>query len=325
MLRYNALGGAVVRQSDLSAWTRCNLEKKYKDEARADPLAPQPLALSATVYGTVMHYSLMVMEQAHAAGDERAFVKALSTFEHYWHPSNIGEIAEPIQEWLPQQTYGGMLERGRLALRDYYALLVKWNERLLALEFQFAVPLAGTDGRVHTLTGTVDRLSLRKQKTLPYIIIQDWKTGVQPRFLRHNQQGTVYAYASHQRAFWRGEDPTGSGIPDLPSFPDEVLDELEQAFATQRYMFVSDSPLMSKGLSPRKFEWINVRELRIGNGGWRTVDDYARLVLAVEGYVAANEADVYMPTLSGETCQFCPFQRSCGGVGLPAADAGAPY
>lgn len=201
MLRYNEHGGVIVRQSDLASWARCNLQKKYQDEARDDPTAPQPQALSATVFGTVVHYCLLVLEKQFHAKKDNALDLATATFEHYWDPKNIDGIAEQVQQWLPRQTYGGLRDRGRTMLKSYYEVLQKDDGKLLALEYQFAVPVE-VGGRQHTLTGTLDRLTVRKWYGTPYLAIEDFKTGKQPTYLRYNMQGTVYAYATTQPEFW---------------------------------------------------------------------------------------------------------------------------
>lgn len=171
-LRPNGHGGYLIRQSDLSAWDRCQLQKYYYDRARHDPAAPQPEGLSATIYGTVVHYALQVMEQAMHEGREDALQLGLGTFEHYW--ANPAELGERITQWLPRQTFGGLRERGRLTLRDHHKLLGTDESWLLALEYQFAVPMV-IDGRTHTLTGTIDRLAIKKYNRKPYLSIDDNK------------------------------------------------------------------------------------------------------------------------------------------------------
>ena len=88
-----------------------------------------------------MHYVLMNMELAFHEGADNALEQALVSFEHYWQPENIGAVASPITEWLPRQTYGGLRERGRQAIKAYHDLLKGDDSKLLALEYQFAVPL----------------------------------------------------------------------------------------------------------------------------------------------------------------------------------------
>lgn len=320
VLRYNEHGGAVIRQSDLSSWSRCNLQKKYQDEAIHDPTAPQGEALSATVFGSIMHYALMNLEMLWYNRRYDALDVAVATFEHYWHPENQDKLegVDRVTVWLPRQTWGGLLERGRRTLRDYFDILQKDSGKLLALEYQFEVPLEGEDGRPHTLTGTVDRLALRLHYRKPYLSVEDFKTGKQPTFLRWNMQGTAYSYASTRPEFWTPTSPLMTG------FDAETLTALEKAFAVKKFNLHETSGYPDFPLASRRFRWINVKEMSVGDGGWRAPRDYARLRLAATAYVDAVEAGIYMPSLSGEVCTYCPFQRTCAGTGIAAENEGQP-
>jgi hypothetical protein len=312
-LRANGQGGYVVRQSDLSAWSRCQLQKFYYDQAKADPTAPQPQALSATVYGTVMHYAVQQMEQAMHAGRDDALQLGIATFEHYWHPENVELIAERVTEWLPRQTYGGLRERGKRVLRDYYDLLRTEDSFLLALEYEFHVPLVIGDV-THTLSGTIDRLSIRKHYTKPYVSVDDNKTGRVPTYLRYNMQGTAYAYATTLPDFW----------DDVPA---EDVARIESMFESWGYRLYDAGYMASKDerpLASRRFRWIDLKDLKFIDGGWRNERDYARLHLAVDAYVRGCEAGVYSVNTTGEICRYCPFRKTCGGLGLPDENAGQP-
>lgn len=319
-LRPNGHGGYIIRQSDLSSWSRCQLQKYYDDRARHDPQAPQPEGLSATVYGTVVHYALMQMEQAMHEGREDALDLALKTFEFYWQPENLTALGERITEWLPRQTYGGLRERGRIAIRDHHKLLLRDDSHLLALEYQFAIPLE-INGRLHTFTGTIDRLSIRRQARKPYLSLDDNKTGKQPTYLRHHMQGTAYAWASTIPEFWTGW--AESGVGELETFDEETIERLAAMFDSWGYRLHSgthgETPLAS-----RRFRWINLQDIKFADGGWRNERDYARLHLAVDAYVRGCEAEVYAVNTTGEICRYCAYRKTCGGIGLPHENAGAP-
>lgn len=319
-LRPNGHGGYIIRQSDLSSWSRCQMQKYYDDQAKADPSAAQPRALSATVFGTVVHYALMRMETAMHEDREDALDVGLQTFEYYWQPENLPKIAERITEWLPRETYGGLRERGRRTLKDHYDLLRKDPSWLLALEYQFAVPMT-IAGRLHTFTGTVDRLAIRKQGTKPYLALDDNKTGRQPLYLRYNMQGSAYSWASTVPEFWLGWD--ASGIGELEAFPAETIGALETTFSSWGYSLHSGTH-RELPLASRRFRWINLKENKFADGGWRNARDYARLFLAVDAYVRGCEAEVYAINTTGEICRYCPYRTTCGGVGLPHEEAGAP-
>lgn len=324
MIRLNEHGGHIIRQSDLASWSRCNLQKHYYDHARTHPEDVQPLALSATIFGQVIHYALLTMEKLHHAGKEEALDIGIATFEHYWNPKNISQIAQPVDVWLPMQTYGGLRDRGRTMLRSYHELLQKDDGKLLALEYEFAVPLH-SKGRHHTLTGTVDRLAVRKWYGTPYFSVEDFKTGKQSMYLRQNIQGTAYSYATTQPEFWTSDI--------YPSFEAETLSGMEQYFAKMGYRAHDgtktwwwNGPMRKEitEVAARRFRWVNMQTIKYADAGWRGPDDYDRLRFAVDAYVQAQEAEIFSPVLDGGVCQYCPFQNTCGGPGIPAKEHGMP-
>lgn len=317
-LRPNGHGGYIIRQSDLSAWDRCQLQKYYYDRAAYDREAPQPESLSATVYGTVVHYALQVMEEAMHAGREDALDLGLATFEHYW--ANPAELGERITVWLPRQTYGGLRERGRITLRDHHRLLSSDESWLLALEYQFAVPME-IDDRLHTLTGTIDRLAIKRHYRKPYLSIDDNKTGKQPTYLRYNTQGSLYAWASTLPEFWLGWADSGMG--ELATFDIATVYRLDSTFNSWGYSLYDDRST-ELPTAARRFRWINLQDIKFADGGWRNERDYARAHLAADAYIRACEAGIYSVNTTGEVCRYCPFRTTCAGAGLPDEDAGRP-
>lgn len=321
-LRPNDHGGYIIRQSDLSSWARCQLQKFYSDRAKADPTAPQPADLSITTYGSICHYAMQVGAQAidEGASLEDATVLAIRTFEHYWaHPDELGL---KITDWLPRQTFGGLRDRGRIALRTLMELLVNDDHYLLALEYQFAVPYP-LNGRLHTITGTIDRLTIKRKASKPYLSIDDLKFGKQPTYLRYNMQGTVYAHCSTVPEFWTGWEDSGLGA--LEAFDEQTMGRLRQSFSNWGYRLHNGTPHGEElPLASRRFRWINGHDIKIADGGWRNARDYARMELAIGAYVDACEAGHYAVNQIGEVCRFCSFRKSCGGVGLPDDEAGAP-
>lgn len=652
ILRPNGHGGFVIRQSDLSSWAWCPLRKFYEERARRNPDAPQPQILSATTYGSVVHYALQVMEKAIHEGREDALDLALKTFAYYWHPSHTEELdgVRRVNEWIARQSYDGLLARGKAVIKDWYELTTSDKDStLLALEYQFAVPME-IDGRLHTLTGTIDRLEIGRyyrkpilrasdykglaldtplptptgwttmgavqvgdellgsdgrpvrvtlksnihdrpcyeirfddtstivadnvhlwtvvhgpsgqtvretvntdrlcalcalgevvridnasplelppvdlpidpyvlgawigdgnrgrgvitkpdqelfdiitsrghsigkaqidprtgcqtrtilglqrelrdagylgRKAVPSIYLRGsrqqrldllrglmdtdgcwhktrrraiftttdkalaeavrelvvslgWKgtlftsqrtgfgrtvtaydlwftpvvdnpfsltrkstlvdtldrpptqiawrrqikevrpvpsvptqciqvdaanslylageqmvpthnTGRQPYGLRWNQQGSAYSWATTLPSFWFGWPESGMG--ELPTFDRDDVERIENLFASWGFRLHEDSP-GDAPLAARKFRWINLQEIKFADGGWRTERDYARLKLAVDGYIRSCEAEAYAVNMSGDKCQWCSFQKTCGGVGLPGIDEGRP-
>lgn len=317
-LHRNDHGGYIIRQSDLGSWSRCQMQKHYQDVARSDPQATQPADLSITTYGSICHHAMHLMMAAHNNGDPDALDQGLRTFEHYWN--NPDQLGLRITDWLPRQTFGGLRERGRLAIANLFDLLTKDDHYLLALEYQFAVPYQ-LDGRLHTITGTIDRLTIKKQATKPYLSVDDLKFGKQPTYLRYNMQGTVYAWASTQDCFWTGWPESGMG--DLETFDPKTLGRLRDSFSSHGYRLYDaqdgDLPLAS-----RRFRWINGHDIKIVDGGWRNARDYARMGLAIDAYIRACEQGIYAINQIGEVCKFCAWRKTCGGIGLPDEEAGAP-
>jgi hypothetical protein len=284
-----------IRQSDLAAYQRCPRQKKYRDLSRQGE-GPTPSSLSRTVYGSVMHHAVRTLEELHSEHDDTALETALATFAHYWHPDNVSELpdVQPVTDWLVRDTYGGMRTDGLQALRDYYALLVSDPGMLLALEYNFHVPLDLGDVGQHVLVGTVDRLTVRKTRNQTYLSVEDFKTGNQPRYLRYNVQFTTYCWASTQRAFW-------DGFGDLA---DARWQKLE--------------PVARRG------RWIDLKKVKYVDAGWRGNQDYLRLMAALREYVRACNADIYPLTLSGEACMYCDWRNSCAGIPVPDESEGAP-
>jgi RecB family exonuclease len=323
-LRPNGLGGYRISVSAIAAFSRCGLAKFYEDRARKDPEAPQPRRMSATVYGSVLHHVFMLLEQWHHAGEDHIQERALAAFEHYWNAENLHEIGlERVNEWLRGQTWASLKEKGRAAIRDHYSVLQNDPSWLLALEYEFAVPLP-VAGRVHTLYGFVDRLSIRKHNTKPYISIEDFKSGKKKSYLRQEMQFTGYAYASSLLEFWRGWDDY-EDIANLEVFDAETMDRIERSFHSYGYALTQQqADATGMDLAGRRGWWVNLKDYGKHDCGWRTQRDYAKLALGVDGYVRAREAGAYPITNSGEECQFCPFRTTCGGVGLPPDGSGAP-
>lgn len=293
---------AVIHQSDLSSWMRCPTAFMYGKQGQP---RRQTSALS---YGSVIHHALETFERLrHTDGVKHAEAveAAVQTFEHYWHPSNIEAICDPVDLWLPRQGYSELRIKGADAIRTYCQLVKIDDHELLATEYGFSVPIFGTWDEdlqePHTLNGTIDRLAVRYYTGRPVVAVDDYKSGKEYRFLRQNLQFTAYCYATTQPEFW-----TGAGGED--------------GFGPERGALLYER---FKALA-RRGTWINMRTVKFQDAGWRGPDDYARFALAVEQIVASIRADIYPLSLSGETCQYCEFRDICAGVGVPANDHGAP-
>lgn len=283
----------IVHQSDLGTWDLCPNRIRLKGEGHMQRQT------SRMAFGSVMHHSLMVLERT------RDVTKAIATFEHYWHPLYIDAVCDPVPTdgWVGYDSYGELLQRGRETLKRYAELLDDDKSELLALEYEFIVPFGVIDGEEVYLGGSIDRLAAAYKRRMLELRIDDFKTGIQKWNLRHNVQGTVYAYASHHPDFWLGFDGEIDGTPvRIEGFGEERGRELALRFEDQ----------------PRRFTWINVRDFKWVDGGVREAKDWRRLRLAVTEVVRSIKADIFPLNLSGENCTHCSFRGPCGdGAGEP--------
>lgn len=293
---------ATVHQSDISAWVRCPTAFSY---TRAGHPRRQN---SATAFGSVMHHTFEVFERLrHTDGADiaGATLASVETFLHYWHPHNIHAICQPVDLWLPRQGYTELRARGVEAIKAYAQRAASDDSQLMATEYSFIVPIAGTHdedtGGPHLLAGTIDRLAIRHYQAKPYVAIDDYKSGKEQQYLRQNLQFTAYAYASTRREFWTGwQGEDGFGKTQGMKLHDQTRDWA------------------------RRGTWISLKSHKPLDAGWRGPADYARFALAVEQIVASMKADIYPLSLSGETCQFCDYGPICAGVGVPDKDHGRP-
>jgi hypothetical protein len=302
--------GYIIHQSDLTSWQRCPMEFAYSASGVREDQN------SASAWGSVLHHALHVLERY------RDLDKALETFLYFWHPLNIDQVCEPIPKdgWLPRQDYNTLRQRGVAAIRRYAEMSRYDEHERLALEYEFIVPMRGTP---HYLAGTVDRLAVRWHRKLETLAIDDFKSGKQKWGLRWNVQGSAYAYASLQREFWTGAQVTarrpfrGEVTYTTKGFSEQGSGRVEELI--QRFRLMDDVDP-----APRHFTWINMRELKWVDGGYRSTLDYKRLALAINQIAKAIDLNAYTLNISGETCRFCPHQNHCGEIGLPETDHGAP-
>lgn len=284
--------------SQLDDYDRCGLQYAY----RRDKTKPRVQG-SAAAYGTVMHHGLHVMERAWAepAGngvvDQAALAQAIATFEHYWHPQNIGQLTEPVQEWQRGHDWAGLKARGGYKLTAYADRRANDDAVVLALEYPFEVPVVGTrdeiTGEPHTISGYIDKLAVRRYYRKPYLSSDDYKTGKTKSYLRHHVQGHTYCYAPTRKEFWTGFGERG---PEL-------------------YDYYFDLP--------KRFRWESLSDDKYADT-WRGEQDWRRLALMVDAVAAAVQRGIFIPTLDGSTCNYCDYTAICGDTPLPADDHGRP-
>jgi hypothetical protein len=175
---------------------------------------------------------------------------------------------------------------------------------------------------LHTLTGTIDRLSIRRYYQKPFLSADDFKTGKKKPHLRYHQQFSAYAYATTREEFWRGWPESGM-TEALETFDESTLLGLERLFSSWGYA-LHNGTHVDLPLASRKGRWIDLQEVKFSDGGWRHERDYARLAMAIDGYVESCEAEIYPLNVDGEHCKFCSFRDICGGLGLPNEEEGRP-
>lgn len=291
----------IFHQSDLSAWNRCPAAFGYRRQGWPEQQS------SAAAYGSVMHHALLVFERARAEGQphQSAVKAAVSTFVWFWNPMNIAAVTDPVEIWFPRQGYSDMREKGIRSITQFCELVKFDDAELLGTEMSFMVPIDGTWDfdleAPHILAGSIDRLVTRRYRGHLIVGVDDFKTGMEYRYLRQNLQFSAYCYATTRPEMWvgwNGEDGFGT----------ERGTELYERF---------------QGKS-RRGTWINLRSIKFQDAGWRGPIDYQRFALAVQQIYLSMREDIYPLTLAGDVCTFCPFREGCGGVGVPDDDHGSP-
>jgi replicative DNA helicase len=120
-------------------------------------------------------------------------------------------------------------------------------------------------------------------------------TGKRGTYLRHNVQGTVYAYASTQPEFW-----SGWSAHHTEGFGRDYGAELYEQFET----------------AARRFWWIDLNAFKWVDGGFRGDLDYERLRLTVQAVGDSIQNEIFPLTLDGDVCEHCPVRDACGGIGV---------
>jgi RecB family exonuclease len=228
---------------------------------------------SAASFGTCIHDATMAMEQAHD------LQVGLDRWKLVWADPGILGVAYDYM--MPRNSHNGYYDMGRKILEDWWELISWESDKVLAREYQFRVPLMGG----HELTGTADKVALRQRKGGEWIVlISDYKTNAkQPTrdYLQHDVQFHSYCYASTQPEFWTGI-PNGQHLYE----------------ATKDWR--------------RAGEWVHLRTTKRLDAGFREQMHYNRLAYAVDQIEKSQALGIYVPNISGATCEFCEFRLTCG-------------
>lgn len=231
---------------------------------------------SAMSFGSAIHDAVMTLELNY---DLRA---GLDRFDAIW--GNLAQFDWDYDYILPRNSHLGYHDLGHRILRDWW-MLIQWDtDVVLAREHFFSVPL-GDDAGEHILQGTADKVVLRRMKGGQIAVVaSDYKTGSKTPtrdYLAHDVQFSAYSYATTQPEFW-------INIPNGADLYQQYLD------------------------APRYGEWVQLRAVKRIDAGIRTDVHYNRLRYACEQIALAINLGIYVPDLSGETCEYCEFRKICG-------------
>lgn len=268
----------IVRQSLIKQFMECSLKYKFAHEDGVP--REQSSALS---FGTVIHEAVLVMEV------QESLAAGVAHFDKMW--DDLGAYSLAYDYVMPRNTHQGYQEMGHRILRDWWSLIQWESDVVLAREYGFTVPLGE-----HTLTGTVDKLALRPLKGAKGfgVLISDYKTSAkQPTrdYLQHDVQFHAYCYATTRSEFWAGLPPVKLADGSTMSGPELFAKYVD---------------------APRMGEWVHLRTPRRIDAGVRTDVHYNRLKYAVDQIEASVATGIFVPDISGASCEYCEFRQRCG-------------
>lgn len=223
-------------------------------------------------FGTAIHDAVMRMEMAY---DPDVGVRR---FREMW--DDLAAFDLDYDYLIPRNDHRTYADLGHKILRDWWQLIQWESDVVLGREYTFSVPLGG-----HTLTGTIDKLVLRTAKGgPPSVVVSDYKTGSKAPtrdYLAHDIQFSAYCYATTQPEFW-------AGIPNGAQLYSDLID------------------------APREGEWVHLRSPKRIPAGPRLDYHYNRLRYACDQIEQSIALGIFVPDLSGATCEFCEFRKVCG-------------
>lgn len=229
----------------------------------------------ALTFGTILHDVVLWMELA------RDLPGAIERFKQFWLNPEALDPSLRIDYFLRGRSWQKYMADGPRILKDWWALIEWESDVVLAREVSFSVPIGD-----HTLQGTADKVVMRYvPKTDEYVLlVSDYKTNRKiPTYdyLRHDLQFTAYCYATTRPEFWESVE---NGLHHMERVKD----------------------------FRRMGEWVQLQGPTRRDAGERTAIDFTRLAYAVNGVADSVAMGIFVPTLSGEACLFCPFRNHCG-------------
>lgn len=267
-----------ISASKLKTWSSCALQARFQ---YTDRLPRTSNAYAA--FGSCVHHAL---SEYNTDGDIQ---RAVDVFTDVWHsPEKIGS---PIDVWPRGINYSGSRTRGIKMLTEYHEKMRDEPRDIIAIEHPFLVPFGS-----YEIQGIVDLLEVRKSgRGKNTLRVVDYKTNKKKPFstaLFADLQFTLYDYAVRQKEFW-----VGTPGADTTKFPELVNGE---------YWWE-----MLKGL-PKRGIWYHLETQSDIDVGARDNNDYMRAYRICQQIERAEKFNVHVPTISGDSCGFCPFTKECG-------------
>lgn len=202
------------------------------------------------------------------------FELAKRTFEHYWqHPEQLGCAPE---YYLPRTSWSSYRTQGQNMLNAYHEGQHWTQDEVIALEHNFVLPLGE-----HTLNGYIDLVRIKQTDKGLVLDVADFKTGKKAFFLRYNVQFTAYLWAVQQPNFW-DQHPEGEYWKTRTAGMDVTA------------------------------TWISLKDSEEIDVGPRGPEDFHRLQKTVDSLAKSVEAEIFVPTLSGDACAYCDYFKECG-------------
>lgn len=262
----------LVSQSALKAFAACPVRYRYE---KVDRLPRQQSG--SLSFGSVIHECVRILEETSDVA------LACSMFEELWADPTKLEAQLKVDYYVRGTSWKKYNEIGPTLIENWARVLEWDNDTVLIREHPFCVPI-GENGNF--LTGRIDRLSLRHSPATGglVVVLGDWKTTRKAptrAALAEDLQFSAYAFASEHPSFWE----------DIPDGTDWFT-KLAQA--------------------PRMGEWVHLVDGKRMDAGERGERHYNRLAMAVDAMAASISAGIFVPNISGSTCEWCDWRALCG-------------
>lgn len=269
----------------IKQWMTCPLQVKFDLEYDL------PEQVNAkTMYGSFIHEALYHYNITGNIED------AKTLFLYEWE-----NMSEP--DWWPKgTTFHGLRQKGIETLDGYHEKHQWETRQIVAAEHRFCVPFGD-----HELSGIVDLIEIRKDsKGKPSLLIIDYKSANRKptvKELNFDIQFTGYAYAATRREFWFGHDELNSDgeIKYGPIKGAEDLWDYAQTLPVQ--------PM-----------WYHLNDNKEIPAGMRDQGDLTRFYRSMEEIANAIDKGVFVPNISADTCQWCPYAAEICTVVSPVHD-----